>query len=572
MNRKLKAVVALAGLFSLPACIDLDEDIVSGVTASYYESAAGLEDAVEATYAGLQRLYGQERNMTMLEMGTDTWVKGADGSHKQWNDYTTLLDPFTAYTREQWDETYRYINTANTVIDRAANIKTGINEQTKNQRVAEVRFLRALFYFYLVRQYGDVHLTLEETKGVSLEAKRTPKAEIYSKAIIPDLEFAVANLPVTQGQFGRATRGAAQHLLALVYLTRGGANAPAADLQKAEELGKAVINSKTYSLVPRFRDIFCNAPTDAYGCGVPANDARNSETIFSMSSTADALTYGEGNRWHLYFLMEYDVMPGMTRTVQYGRPFKRLRPTEYMLRLHDRAVDSRYEDGFQHVWFANHPTSRPAGMAIGDTSIFIPGVTAAQLDRKYCGKRYRVFVEPANFEAPRTSPLGASCANVTHEYDYRVYPALTKHLDPFRSSVNLEQGQRDFIIYRLADTYLMVAEALVRQGKAAEAVPFVNAVRERAAKPGQQAAMRVAAADLNMNFILDERARELFGEGHRWFDLARTGTLIERAKQYNWDARPFITAGKHELRPIPQNQIDRTKNADGTKFAQNPGY
>jgi starch-binding outer membrane protein, SusD/RagB family len=100
----------------------------------------------------------------------------------------------------------------------------------------------------------------------------------------------------------------------------------------------------------------------------------------------------------------------------------------------------------------------------------------------------------------------------------------------------------------------------------------VNAVRTRAAKPGQQAAMQVTAADLNMDFILDERARELFGEGHRWFDLARTGTLIERVKRWNADARPFITAGKHELRPIPQTQIDRTKNEDGTEFAQNPGY
>lgn len=557
MKHKISAVLGVAGLLSLGACVDLDEQVISGVTAEYYESAAGFEDAVRAAYSGLQDLYGQERNMTMLEMGTDTWIKGADGGHKFWNDYTPQLDPFAAFTVEQWDRTYRNINTANTAIDRAANISSGITEAVKNQRVAEVRFLRGFYYFYLVRLYGDVHLTLEETKGVNLEAKRTPKAEIYSKAIIPDLEFAIANLPVSQSQFGRATKGAAQHLLALVYLTRNDAG----DVAKAEALGKAVISSGQYTLLPRYADVFAMA------------NEKSKEIVFSVSSTADPLTYGQGNRWHLYFLMEYDVMPGMVRTAQYGRPFKRLRPTEYLLNVHNRAIDTRYEDGFQHVWFSNNPNARPAGMALGDTAIFIPAVKTSQLDRaKYCGKRYRVFTEPDNFEAPRANPLGSSCPNVTNEYDYRVFPALTKHQDPTRSSTNLEEGQRDFPVYRIADTYLMVAEALIKQGKAAEAVPFVNAVRERAARPGQQAAMRVAAGDLNMNFILDERARELFGEGHRWFDLARTGTLIERVKQWNADARPFITAGKHELRPIPQAQIDRTKNTDGSPFGQNPGY
>jgi starch-binding outer membrane protein, SusD/RagB family len=560
MNWKPAAMLGLASLFGLSACIDLDEQIVSGVTASYYESAAGFEDAVRASYSALQDMYGQERNMTMLEMGTDTWIKGADGGHKHWNDYTSLLDPATSFTVQQWDLLYRAINTTNTAINRGSKLTSGMSESLKTQRQAELRFLRAFYYFYLVRHYGDVHLTLDETEGVVLEAKRTPQAEIYNQVIIPDLEFAVANLPTTQAQFGRVRRGAAQHLLALVYLTRNGPNNVAADLVKAEELGKAVIAQNTvYRLLPRYADLW------------PVANQRNQELIFTVSSTSDPLTYGQGNRWHLYWLMEYDVMPGMTRTIQYGRPFKRLRPTAYMLYIHDRENDTRYHDGFQHVWFANHPTSRPAGMAVGDTSIFIPGVKTADLDRAtFCGKRYRVFTEPDNFAAPRAAPI-PGCANVSNEYDYRVYPSLSKHQDPTRSSVNQEQGQRDLPVFRLADTYLMVAEALVRQGKAAEAVPFVNEVRRRAARPGRQAAMEVTAAQLNMDFILDERARELFGEGHRWFDLVRTGTLLQRVRTHNPDAAPTIQP-HHQLRPIPQTQIDRTKNSDGTPFGQNPGY
>src|SRR5690606_20617098 len=167
-------------------------------TAGYVETAAGLEDAVDAAYSGLNDHYAQERNMTMLEYGTDIWTKGADGSHKQWNDYTPQLQPSTNYAREQWDLSYRAINTANAVINRAAGISSGISDALKAQRVAEARFLRAHHYFYLVRHYGPIHITLEETQGVVTEAHRSPVEQVYSEVIIPDLEAAIATLPETQ--------------------------------------------------------------------------------------------------------------------------------------------------------------------------------------------------------------------------------------------------------------------------------------------------------------------------------------------------------------------------------------
>src|SRR5688572_31928895 len=118
---RLKATVSagLVGLVGLTGCIDLDEEIVSGVTASYFETAAGLEDAVDASYSFLQSHYGQERNMTMLEYGTDLWAKGADGGQKQWNDYTEQLEPRNAYVSEQWNASYQAINSVNAVISRA---------------------------------------------------------------------------------------------------------------------------------------------------------------------------------------------------------------------------------------------------------------------------------------------------------------------------------------------------------------------------------------------------------------------------------------------------------------------
>ena len=565
MRLQRTVAASLVGLIGLTACVDLDEEIVAGVTASYFETAAGLEDAVDAAYAGLQPLYGRERNMTMQEYGTDLWTKGADGSHKQWNDYTNLLEPSTGYTREQWDETYRAINTTNAVIGRAANIKSGISESLKTQRIAEARFLRAMNYFHLVRHYGDVHITLEETQGVVIEARRSPVAEVYTKVIIPDLEAAISTLPATQSQRGRVTKGAAQHLLALVYLTRLDPGDPA----RAETLLRQVV-AGPYSLVPRYVDLWCGSRSPQVAC-TPANE-NNAETVFSVQYTEDLLTTGPGNQWHLYWLMEYDIQPGMQRSVQYGRPFKRLRVTEYMLYLHDRDKDTRYEDSFQHVWIANRGDAA-RGIAIGDTAIFLPGVRTRDLPARYRTTKYTVVTEPDNFWSPRTAlPLGTAAPNVKSEYSTNLFPALTKHQDPTRLSTNQEPGQRDIMVFRLADTYLMLAEALIRQGKNAEAVEWVNRVRRRAVKAGLPAnSLDVGVAEMNLNFILEERARELFGEGHRWFDLKRFGVLVPRVREFNKDAAPNIQ-DYHVLRPIPQTQIERTKNADGTPFGQNPGY
>jgi hypothetical protein len=164
------------------------------------------------------------------------------------------------------------------------------------------------------------------------------------------------------------------------------------------------------------------------------------------------------------------------------------------------------------------------------------------------------------------------------EYTKTLFPSLSKYRDPGRSSINAGDGVRDFVVYRLAETYLLAAEALIMSNKADEALPYVNAVRRRAARTGatqaitdaNKKAMEVTAADLNIDFILDERARELSGEYMRWFDLKRTGKLLERVKKYNSDAAPNIQE-YHLLRPIPQTQIDRTEGG-ATAFPQNPGY
>ena len=534
----LAAALAAATL-GVPACADLNEEVVTGVTSPYLNTASGYEDLTRSVYRYTREFYGRERGWTLTEYGVDTFTKGSDGSFKYLNDYTPQLNAGDANVRDVWRFMYEGINAANAVVGRAANVT--MDERVKTRRVAEARFLRAFYYFHLVQFFGDVQLTLEETTEPTSTAARTPKADVY-KAILDDLAFAEANLDVTTPDYGRATKGAAQHLLAKVHLTRG----QEGDFAKAAEYAQQVIAGGQYALLPRWADVFDQK-----------ND-RNREVVWSIQYTADPLTNGtgaaNGNTGHLYFLMEYDVLPGMTRSIEYGRPFKRFRPTNYLLGLYDQQRDSRYRDGFQVMWRANNAGTIPKDasgkprFAVGDTAVFLPGrqMTAAEI----ASKPYRIFTPS--------------------QYSTRIYPTTIKFLDPLRPSVSEEAGSRDYLVFRLAETYLIAAEGLLRSGRAADALPFINAVRRRAALPGSEAQMQLTAAQLTLDAILDERARELAGESMRWFDLARTGTLVARVKAHNVDARDNIKE-HHVLRPIPQTQIDRTAGGQQS-FPQNPGY
>lgn len=545
MTRRAAVLLSVLLLTGLPGCMDLNEDVVSGLTPGAYGSEAVFQALVNATYEPLRSFWAQERGFTLTEFGTDIYTKGADGSYKFINDYTPQLNPTVDFFTNTWNDFYRAINTANAAIDQAPSV--AMDSSRKLERVGEVRFLRALYYFYLVQMFGPLELTLHEVTAPTTEAQRSSVDSVYD-VILDDLNYALANLPDVQGDYGRVTRGAVQHLLAKVYLTRQrdadsatdeALKRQAGDFANAATYAQQVINSGLYQLLPRFADIF------------DFHNERNAEVIWSVQYTSDPLTTGPGNTGHLYFLMEYDVLPGMLRDIANGRPFKRFRPTTYLLGLYDRSKDSRYDAQFKRTWFANNIGTIPRDSTgalkfqLGDTAVYVSTTDADTV---------LATVRPYRLYTPKT-------------YSNRIFPSLNKFDDPFRLSVNDTRGSRDYLLFRLADTYLMAAEALVRDGRAAEALPYINAVRQRAAIPGHEAEMALAVTDLNLDAILDERARELAGETTRWFDLVRTHTLLARVKAYNPDAKNNIQPF-HVLRPIPQTQIDRITCC----FAQNPGY
>lgn len=552
-------VISLFTAFLFTSCNKmLNEDPRSQAVYSYLNTPNGFEDLVKGAYSSLRNFYGQERGMTLTVFGTDTYTMGADGSYKFVNQYTPQLDARLSIIREIWNEFYVAINTCNMAIDLAPTVN-GLSDKTKSIRTAEAKFLRAHYNFILAQMFGPIPLPMKGNTSVVTEANRESLDKVYA-AIISDLQFAAQNLEVAPSDYGRATKPAAEHLLARVYLTKATSAAKEnTDYANALAYAQKVISNYSFKLLPDFAKVF------EQGSG-----EKNDEVIWSVQNTNDPRTNGEGNRAHLYFLMEYDVLPGMQRDVENGRPFKRFRPTKFTLDslFKDRANDTRYEKSFKHVFYANNALTIPKWTAtdapnpglvgqpkfnVGDTAIWLPGVELSTTVIK--SKPYAVY-PPSKYTA-------------------KVYPSLTKFLDPLRQDKTYEQGSRDFLVFRLAETYLIAAEAAMYTGDLSAAANYINAVRWRAARTSTDPALNVAykaaqtitPAKVNIDFILDERGRELLGEQFRWFDLVRTGKLIERVKKWNSDAAANIK-DFHVLRPIPQDQIDRTTNT----FPQNTGY
>ena len=637
--------LALAGL---TGCVDLDEQLVGTVTTTYFSTPAGLEAAVSGDYAQLRDFFGREESFAVTEFGTDLTTNGDQGGYQFENTYAAGLNASATHYQFPWTSFYRGINTSNAVVERAPAV-TGMDPVVKAARIAEAKFLRALSYFWLVQMYGPVALPLTESQGASNEAHRSPVDSVYLQ-IVKDLREAITDLPVTQNQVGRATRGAARHLLAKVLLTRAyhpyayeaantdfylsgptflreaGATS-ATDFTAARAEADSVI-AGGYSLMPNYLDIFC-APMGARGpgsyCNVPTNET-NAEVIWSVqfTTTAGQFTTDRGNALFVQMLSFYDDRQGMTRDCNNGRGFRRARPTLFARNLWQRwtdstyatTLDTRYDGTFQSVWHANAsntgacfmsqgaarmngyrggtcgsgglPTFGVAGsdtatvpnctngaaFVVGDTAIFQPG--------RLVGQAVRQAVKYAIYEPCLTEP----CPNQTTvgQYDIFRFPTMKKWQDEARPDFNNLDGGRDVLLMRLGETYLIAAEAALGAGDQAGARAYLVTLRQRAANCGgcaAEAANRALIVDathmpatIDLEYILDERGREMYGELTRWLDLARTG-LWHRIVDDNWQASQlhggFFNEAKHHLRPIPQGQIDLT--AGGSRaFPQNPGY
>jgi hypothetical protein len=549
MKRKYinSLVLTLIILVTIVSCKkDLVENNPSGLTSeTVFSNAAGFETLVNAAYTFSRFWYGKEEGFSVTEMGTDIWTSGSGDVYPQLSQYNNLQGSNTAALTLLWNNTYAAINLCNGGI---ANIEAVPDYTTtqKAQREAELRFLRAFYYWHIVEIWGGVNFTTEPTQGVVTTANRTSVDTFYNQ-IFEDLNFAVANLPATNAQYGRATQPVAKAFLARMLLTRG---------KNAEAISMAndVIKNYGFALQAKYVDLW------------NMGNLKNKEVIWAVDysnvlTNNDLITptypYGHSrgsNSGHMLFLMVYDQVntSNLVRDLNNGRPFNRYMPTLAFLNLFDDANDSRYAGSFQNVWYVNKAAT---GFAIGDTAAVtaktvIPAAVMAS-------KKY------ATYDVSKT--YGSDGVPSQRKF----YVTLKKFKDSTRLSLAEAQSARDVFVIRLAEMYLIAAEAELNIGKADSSAYYLNVIRKRAAIPGKEANMVVAPGDITLDYILDERARELSGEQLRWFDLKRTNKLQSRIQLMNPDAYKYYQP-YHMVRPIPQTQVDAVTNK--SEFTQNPGY
>jgi hypothetical protein len=524
----------------------------------------GFESAVTATYTYNRSIYGKEEGFAMLEAGTDIWTNAAlNGStgvngifpNTPLTTYQGLITDNIWLNRNMWVPCYAAINLCNTAL-KYIN-EAGLADARKPVLEAELRFMRAWYFWHLVETFGDVSFTLEPTESMVTTATRTPVETIYQQ-MFEDAQFAVNNLPNTTPDYGRATKPVAEALLAKLHLTRG-------NNQEASNYAISVIKNYSFSLLPKYADLWT------------MGNEKNAEVVWAVNYSSNLVLNAGSNLGHSMFLMDYPSVPGMQRDLANGLPNARWMPTLFLLNLFDETNDGRYDASFKQAWIANNAQTIPKWtqaevdanpalaplkdrnkFELGDTAGFVTKYSIDDFQQKYTTRyRYKTYDKDDMYNADGTPR------------DRFHYISLKKFDDPTRPSPTESQSVRNAYLFRLADLYLVAAEAQFKLGKLDSAAILINDVRRRAAQPGKQAAMEITSANITLDFILDERARELAGEQLRWFDLKRTGKLVERVKLHNPDAGAYIQ-NYHVLRPIPQAQRDAVTNKEG--FPQNTGY
>ncbi|WP_411897556.1 RagB/SusD family nutrient uptake outer membrane protein [Elizabethkingia occulta] len=436
------------------------------ITTNFYKDADQLEQGVNATYGALQ--YDGQYQLAMPTIGEIPSDNTFDEVPA--NDSFTYgeFDFFTIQAKNDllakaWRDHYIGIQQANIVLNRITPV--AMDSQIKNYRIGEMKFLRALMYFDLVRIFGDVPLSTEETTNVNnyFGKGRNATTEIYA-FIVKELTDAIALLPATAAQKGRATKGAALGILAKVLITNGKFNEAIPYLKQSEGLG--------YSLQNDVAQIF--SPTNK----------NNSEIIFDVQFASGINANSEGN------------------------------------------------SAFQMF--------SPSG--------FVPGAKGHNLPTKEIYNMY------SSKDKRRDAYIGLTPSGVPY----------TKKL--VKTSDVIADSGSNVVVLRLAEIYLMLAECYAQTGDTTNANIYVNKIKTRAGLDN----VNISDKNTLLDEIATERRKELIGEGHRWFDLVRTGKAIEVMTKHFQNTPGYSTAKIQQynlVMPVPQGQI----NTDPS-IKQNPGY
>lgn len=649
MNNKFKAIIfsTIAGVTTLgtTSCSSdfLDEDYKSGYLSNYLDTEEGLDALSASLYGNIRFFFAYDWAHGITQLGVDEFSVGTDASCDMWNNYDARLAPYvvtvngnTPTAANLWDQMYYGIASANTVIAKGEDVFS--NADTKKQCMGEAYFLRGYNYLRLVMQYGDVVLKTEPSEGVERYFQRSSVEEV-TKQIVSDLSQAHDLLPASKTRgWGSWTRYTAAHFLAKALLFRcserndsWNSSYKDADLSQIISLCDEVITA--CPLEADYNNVFGN------WTGIDCALEGSNEILMSAQFNGNVVNIGDaqgrfGNRVYSFMIAQYSNMGYMTRTGATGLDYQRDRPTEYTLNVFDVKNDARFWKSFKTTYTCNSPSD---DVAMDDLSIIY--IINSKDDHRYDDLTFG----PNSFSYTDDVTLGTNKL-VPHAFilyqngkyvlngesnptQNNRFPSVSKYLDGTIIPKSTESA-RDGVLARTGETYLIKAEAQVRQGKYQEAIETVNKLRARgqwkdgedrsfhtdgskAANSGKDEIYQgycpvnsyyastgieqtTAASNLQianymqlpaedeailaklgvtsdydrmLHFILNERTRELCGELLRWDDLSRTKTLLLRAKTFNTEAAQNLKE-YHLLRPIPQAFIDGLLNEDGSNLSQ----
>ena len=535
----------------------LEEDNKSSIVADeYYQTADGYEKLINGAYSTLRTVYNTS-NVYLFCAGTDMYVAGRTGDQPlSLSEYRNLTAD-DSYVLNFYTNLYRSIQICNMAI--YFNGTTAASASLP-ARKGEMQFLRAYYYFLLVQTYGGVPITTDRNTSPNESFTRNSAQETYD-FIIKEMNEALALVPETSAQYGRVNKRAIRHYLAKVHLTRGYESyGSSQDFQTAATLADAAINGQALSTT--FENLF-----------YPGNE-KDPEILFSIQYDAASLpTQSTGGNSQSNYFGPYQGGSGATQ----GYPYRNyaLVPTLYLFDRYNEN-DARFDATFMINYYDRYYDyyDRAADRANLNIKFYYKPKWDTLTDAQWRA------VDPVHRRATTIIPYSADWEASQRTVLDNATPTVKKFDDP-KSLFSVGNGSstRDFFLARLGETYLIAAEAYFKLGNLGVAADRINEVRRRAAKPGRTAAMAISAANVNIEFILDERARELVGEYHRWFDLKRTGTLVDRTRIYNREIKvnwfdkginPFLGTGGglKILRPIPSLTIDLNKGS----ITQNPGY
>lgn len=544
--KKVKLYILLAMMITASGCKKhLDIYNPSDVTTDYYNTKLGQEKLVVDLY---QRYRSVFNTSTLQFLGTDMYMAVDESPvSAQFNGYSQELSGLSPEINNYWSVLYKVVQQSNVLLNRCTVETAGTSYVSL---MAQERFLRAMAYYYLVETFGPVPLLLKENtrpEDLITTVTRESEEKVYD-FMISELNSIVDQLPEVANQSGRLSNTAVKHFLGKLYLTRSYRSySKADDLNNAIKNFEKIITSGNYRLLSRYADVFNE------------DNQNNAEVIWAIQYGTDKNYVGSGNPQQAQFGFNIvGLYPGMFTLNQkdYSAMQRGIWTNPIVFEwFRQPEIDTRYGVTFKSDFIVNDVKNPD----YGKLGIYLPLWNDNSNNSK--GAKYYYPFKDAGGNYNWYPAMGSM------NWKNDIMPMVQKFKDT--KIVWGGAGSREDVIFRMASTYLLCAEAYLKAGMSDKALEKVNAIIKRAAgnDTNYEIMKMQNASDLTLDRLLEESGCETVGEHDRWFDLKRTNKLLDRARLNPLVAKFNNISIINLLRPIPYNETIKVKG-----LAQNPGY